>query len=60
MDEMNVGTCQWCGKMNVEIRPYRDTDEGHNGQEYDVCIPCIKADSNAKADPEDFIEDDEE
>lgn len=39
--EKNIGDCEWCGAVDVEIRPTRDPNEGHNGKFYDLCQICI-------------------
>lgn len=32
--------CEWCGIENIEIRHYRDIDEGHNGPIHNICGNC--------------------
>lgn len=35
-----IDTCDWCGAPDVELRPFRDWEEGLNGPVSDVCGIC--------------------
>jgi hypothetical protein len=42
MSEKEIGTCEWCKKEDVVLRPIKDIDEGFSTGYYKVCNECRK------------------
>lgn len=53
------GTCDWCKKESISLRPRKDVDEGFGSDTYFVCAKCAEEDeAKLQAELEEFYEKD--
>lgn len=60
VEEVNLGTCDWCKTQKVKTRLTRDYDEGMSGPVYDVCASCRQKQlDDLQAELDEFNEDED-
>ncbi len=46
-DNEGEKNCDWCKERKINVKPFRDLDEGNYGRVYSVCNECIKIHINS-------------